>query len=415
MSSTYTPPEGVRAEARRALKWIADGHAGSGFTDTGRKRAADLARGAAVSRETIGRIANYLARHQSDKKGAGWSPGEDGYPSPGRVAWAAWGGDPAASWTDTILQSEDKTMNDIEMKTMTATVESAIDDSAAFPHGGFTAVASTPSLDRDGDMLAKKEWIEPLPDHITIDIDHEMSVRGTVGSARPYFDADGRLMIEARFASTPQAQETRTLINEGHIRTVSVAFMTDKSKKSGEPRRELLNVGIVAIPSNRDAVIVGSKAAAASHEQNIHDAAVALGAMCAGGYKAVKAAGLLDDEAIDPRTVLAGIDAILDQAQALCVDCDMTALPPEVAQALSMLFGVGPAIDELLETLGIPDPDDSETEEEEMSGPVQAGALSAEKSAAAAADAAAAAEDSADVVALRARSLAFLLNKTSTR
>lgn len=190
-------------------------------------------------------------------------------------------------------------MTDIELKSMSATVESEIGESDEFPNGGFTAVASTPSLDRDGDKLEHEEWITPLPDHITIDIDHEMSVRGTVGSARPYFDGDGRLMIEARFASTQQAQETRTLVREGHIRTVSVAFLTDKSKKSGEPRRELLNVGIVAIPSNRDAVIMGAKDAEfdsdalaplrrmvkaaggdASLVQAIHDAACHLGADC---------------------------------------------------------------------------------------------------------------------------------------
>lgn len=100
----YKPPSGVRAEARRALQWMKEGHAGGGFTDTGRKRASDLARGAAVSRETIGRIASYLARHEVDKKGKGWSPGSEGYPSPGRVAWAAWGGDPAITWTATVLK-----------------------------------------------------------------------------------------------------------------------------------------------------------------------------------------------------------------------------------------------------------------------------------------------------------------------
>ena len=187
----------------------------------------------------------------------------------------------------------------IELKSVVATVESEIAESEEFPFGGFVAVASTPSLDRDGDKLERTEWMEPLPDHITIDIDHEMSVRGTVGSARPYFSEDGQLMIEARFASTMQAQETRTLVREGHIRTVSVAFLTDKSKKSGEPRRELLNVGIVAIPSNRDAVILNSKEASAVQTgvdhlrsmvkaaggdaaliQAIHDAACHLGADC---------------------------------------------------------------------------------------------------------------------------------------
>lgn len=88
------------------MKWIEQGHAGQGFTDVGRKRASDLAAGRSLSRETIGRMANYLARHEADKQGKGWAPGEDGYPSPGRVAWAAWGGDPAKSWTSDILKSE---------------------------------------------------------------------------------------------------------------------------------------------------------------------------------------------------------------------------------------------------------------------------------------------------------------------
>ena len=35
-----------------------------------------------------------------DKQGKGFSPGEDGYPSNGRVAWAAWGGDAGKSWSD---------------------------------------------------------------------------------------------------------------------------------------------------------------------------------------------------------------------------------------------------------------------------------------------------------------------------
>jgi len=103
----FSPPEGVRAEARRALKWIADGHAGSGFTDVGRKRASDLAAGRSVSLDTIKRMNSFLSRHSVDKKGKGWSPGEEGYPSPGRVAYAAWGGQPAVGWVNKILRSQE--------------------------------------------------------------------------------------------------------------------------------------------------------------------------------------------------------------------------------------------------------------------------------------------------------------------
>jgi hypothetical protein len=43
-------------------------------------------------------MVSYFARHEVDKQGAGFSPGEDGYPSAGRIAWALWGGDAGASW-----------------------------------------------------------------------------------------------------------------------------------------------------------------------------------------------------------------------------------------------------------------------------------------------------------------------------
>jgi len=102
MAETFRPPQGVRDEAARALAWIADGKAGPGFTDTGRARAAQLARGDAVSAETILRMYSFFARHEGDKQGQGFKVGDEGYPSPGRVAWAAWGGDAGFSWSSQI-------------------------------------------------------------------------------------------------------------------------------------------------------------------------------------------------------------------------------------------------------------------------------------------------------------------------
>lgn len=130
------------------------------------------------------------------------------------------------------------------------------------PNGGFVAVLSTPSVDRDGDTLKREEWKDFAPGfRYPLDIDHEMSVADTVGSFEPYWDGD-TMMMRATFASTAKAQEVRTLVREGHVSGVSVAFLTDKSVEDG-PSRELLNAGIVAIPSNRDALILASKAASA--------------------------------------------------------------------------------------------------------------------------------------------------------
>jgi len=105
---SYEPPQGVQEAAQRALDWIAEGHAGGGFTDVGRARAAQLARGDNVSRETIGRMASYFARHEVDSQAEGWNLGEDGFPSAGRVAWDAWGGDAGRSWARSIMDREEK-------------------------------------------------------------------------------------------------------------------------------------------------------------------------------------------------------------------------------------------------------------------------------------------------------------------
>lgn len=103
---TYTAPSGVRSAAQRALDWIAEGLAGDGFTDVGRRRASQLANGEPVSRETVGRMANYFGRHESDRDAEGFNRDEDGYPTPGRVAWDAWGGDAGRDWATNIVANE---------------------------------------------------------------------------------------------------------------------------------------------------------------------------------------------------------------------------------------------------------------------------------------------------------------------
>lgn len=98
----YTPPQGVQNAAKRAVKWIGEGKAGSGFTDVGRRRASQLAAGEAVSRSVVGRMRSYFARHGVDRRAKGFFAGESGFPSPGRVAWDAWGGDAGRSWVNGI-------------------------------------------------------------------------------------------------------------------------------------------------------------------------------------------------------------------------------------------------------------------------------------------------------------------------
>ena len=108
MSETFTPPASVASAAKRALGWIADGKAGDGFTSAGRTRAGQLSRREGISRDTIMRMVSFFARHEVDKKAEGFSQGEKGFPSPGRVAWDAWGGDAGKSWAESIAAKLNK-------------------------------------------------------------------------------------------------------------------------------------------------------------------------------------------------------------------------------------------------------------------------------------------------------------------
>lgn len=94
------PSARVRETARRAVKWIDEGKAGKGFTSVGRRRAQQLAAGETVSQDTVRRMRSFFSRHEGDKSATGFKQGQAGYPSPGRVAWDAWGGDAGRAWAN---------------------------------------------------------------------------------------------------------------------------------------------------------------------------------------------------------------------------------------------------------------------------------------------------------------------------
>lgn len=107
MAESYKPPKGVQEEAEKGLEWRREYKRGG--TAVGVARARDLSNGKPVSKETIGRMNSYFARHEVDKQGEGWSPGEDGFPSAGRIAWALWGGDAGQRWAADVAKGFDET------------------------------------------------------------------------------------------------------------------------------------------------------------------------------------------------------------------------------------------------------------------------------------------------------------------
>lgn len=105
----YEPTGAMAEEAARGLAWRAE-H-GRGGTAVGVARARDISNRRTLPLETVNRMVSYFARHEIDKEGQGWSPGEDGYPSAGRIAWALWGGDPGRAWANAIADQNRATPN----------------------------------------------------------------------------------------------------------------------------------------------------------------------------------------------------------------------------------------------------------------------------------------------------------------
>lgn len=101
-----TPNEGMVTEAKRALAWREE--FGRGGTEVGVARARDIVNGRNLSLDTVKRMASYFARHEVDKQAEGFSPGEDGYPSAGRVAWGLWGGTPGQTFANKIVDRMDR-------------------------------------------------------------------------------------------------------------------------------------------------------------------------------------------------------------------------------------------------------------------------------------------------------------------
>jgi HK97 family phage portal protein len=93
----FRPTEAMRTAAQRALDWKAEGF--DGGTRIGLARANQIVNGEKLSEDTILRMYSFFSRHEVDKQAEGFNAGEEGFPSPGRVAWDLWGGDAGYRWS----------------------------------------------------------------------------------------------------------------------------------------------------------------------------------------------------------------------------------------------------------------------------------------------------------------------------
>jgi HK97 family phage major capsid protein len=140
MAVDLKPTEAMAEEAERGLAWREE--FGRGGTEVGVARARDLKNRVNLSPETVRRMVSYFARHEVDKEAQGFSPGEEGYPSAGRIAWALWGGDAGKSWAnrkseELDRESEGRTMDKVEERHIVAVVEDEATVTVTFAKSEF--------------------------------------------------------------------------------------------------------------------------------------------------------------------------------------------------------------------------------------------------------------------------------------
>lgn len=244
----FTPPEGVREEAQKGLDWRSEHNRGG--TAVGIARARDLSNGVAVSPETIKRMVSYFSRHEVDKKGEGWSPGENGFPSNGRIAWALWGGDAGQAWANKVLrsmQARDKVERLADVPRIKRFFESS-------PKDGKAVIATeTPIETYD----PQRGWIRQvlLMDGVRfrnskrqlpiVDSHNDKTVRNVFGSIRNITIEDGQLVGVAEFASDEESQVVATRYAEGHLNDFSIDAVVIERKQIAEGQTYTTKRGVV--------------------------------------------------------------------------------------------------------------------------------------------------------------------------
>ena len=100
-AESYAPTAGMKAAARRAIKWREEGKATGAGTPVGWGRARDIVAGRSMSLSVVRRMFSFFSRHEVDKKGKDFNNTSN--PSNGRIMWDAWGGDAGFSWSRGIV------------------------------------------------------------------------------------------------------------------------------------------------------------------------------------------------------------------------------------------------------------------------------------------------------------------------
>ena len=204
----FSPPEGVRNNAKRGLELRREFNRGG--TAVGVARARSLSNGQSIPLETIRRMVSYFARHEVDKKGKDW--GNASNPSAGYIAWLLWGGDAGKTWANSISEREKK-----KDKSMALDMTSA-----------FAQIIKQEKLE-DGTLMVYGKATDD-----SVDIDQQICDAGWLGKAMPeWFKTGGNIREQHSNIAAGVAKELDSKEDGHYISALVVDPVSIKKVEAG--------------------------------------------------------------------------------------------------------------------------------------------------------------------------------------
>ena len=315
----FSPTEAMAREATRGLEWRAEYNRGG--TEIGVARARDIKNRRNLSLDTVKRMKSYFARHEVDKQGQGWSPGEDGYPSAGRIAWALWGGDPGNSWANNIVDREDsKSMEPIQHKSVALTLKKEPDQDGVFE--GYASVFGV--VDQGMDVVERGAFRKSLGSRkVKMLWQHDMSQ--PIGVWDDIYEDERGLFVRGRLLKeVEKGREAMALLRAGAIDSMSIGYRTMEAIPEGDGRVrklmevDLFEISLVTFPMLPDAKVTNVKSITTERdfERFLRDAGYSRKeavALTLHGFKALQR----QRDAGDEEAVTEGVDALLQSLSKL--------------------------------------------------------------------------------------------------
>ena len=315
----FSPNEAMAREATRGLEWRDEFNRGG--TEIGVARARDIKNRRNLSLDTIKRMVSYFARHEVDKQGEGFSPGEDGYPSAGRIAWALWGGDPGESWANNIVDREDsKSMEPIQHKSVALTLKKEPDQDGVFE--GYASVFGV--VDQGMDVVERGAFRKSLGSRkVKMLWQHDMSQ--PIGVWDEIYEDERGLFVRGRLLKeVEKGREAMALLRAGAIDSMSIGYRTMEAIPEGDGRVrklmevDLFEISLVTFPMLPDAKVTNVKSISTERdfERFLRDAGYSRKeavALTLHGFKALQR----QRDAGDEEAVTEGVHALLQSLSKL--------------------------------------------------------------------------------------------------